>query len=132
MGIFRVTSGLLLSGILPVFHASFAGAGIVSMLLALPALGLMVGVMQLILIERSFSLVTELPNRVLNWIGGRADLADQGALDRARIGMIGSTAALGKAGPQVAQLGGSGARAVSRLRGGGGTARIGRDRPTTD
>ena len=89
--------------------------------------------MQLILIERSFSLVTELPNRVLNWIGGRADLADQGALDRARIGMIGSTAALGRAGPQVAQTGGmlgSGlSQSVRRIRGEGGV-RGGGNEPT--
>ncbi len=87
--------------------------------------------MQLILIERSFSLITELPNRVLNWIGGKADLADQGALDRARIGMIGATASLPRVfpGPEALRVGG---RGLGRLfsRGRDGRARGGDDRPT--
>ncbi len=134
MGIFRVTSGLLLSGIFPVFQASVVGSSLIAIMLILPALGLLVGVMQLILIERSFSLVTEFPNRVLNWIGARADLADQGALDRARIGMIGATAATGSAGAPLArgiggEIGSSVARLTGRSQGRIGQGR-GDDRPT--
>ena len=121
MGVFRVTSVLLLSGIFPVFHASLSTASTLTILLALPAVMIVVGVMQLILIERSFSLVTEFPSRVLAWIGGRADLADQGALERARIGMVGATAGIGTLGPGAAQQAGMLGR-----RGGGYLARQGR------
>ncbi len=94
MMIFRVTSSLLLAGIVPAAVSILAPANVVTTVIALPAIAVFIAVMQMVLIERSFSLVTELPNRVLNWIGGRADLADQGALDRTRIGMIGATASL--------------------------------------
>lgn len=119
MVIFRVTSGLLLSGIAPAAHAVLAPASVVTQVVALPAIALVIAVMQLILIERSFSLVTELPNRVLNWIGARADLADQGALDRARLGMIGATAGIGRGAQSLAghapAAGGPFRRALGRL-----------------
>ena len=138
MGIFRVTSSLLTAGIYPTFHAALVNSTIITALVSLPAVALLIGVMQLVLIERSFSLITEFPNRVLNWIGGRADLADQGALDRARIGMIGATAGVGSGGSALAQSGGSGVRGlIDRARGGDrgrGRAQIGSDksRPTGD
>ena len=128
MVIYRVTSTLLMSGIWPTFHVALADATVLTQLLALPALGLLVGIMQVILIERSFSLTTELPNRVLNWIGAKADLYDSGALDRARIGMLGATAAVSKVGPGLASgAGGLLHRGLGRLRDSrrGGSARRG-------
>lgn len=135
MMIFRVTSGLLLSGILPAAHAALAGSTVFTVLLALPALTILVAVMQLVLVERSFSLISELPNRVLAWIGGRADLADQGALDRARIGMIGATAGLARAAPNVGAIGTGMRNVLGRLRPAGraqGGQTGGQDRPTGD
>ena len=135
MMIFRITSGLLLSGILPAAHAALAGSTVFTVLLALPALTILVAVMQLVLVERSFSLITEFPNRVLTWIGGRADLADQGALDRARIGMIGATAGLARGAPGAGTIGMGFRNALSRLRPAGraqGGQTGGPDRPTGD
>lgn len=120
MMIFRVTSGLLLAGIVPAATSILAPASAITVVIALPALAVFIAVMQLVLIERSFSLVTELPNRVLSWIGGRADLADQGALDRTRVGMIGATASLPRAmpGPQAVGAAGGAVRRLFRRRDG--------------
>ena len=126
MVIYRVTSTLLLSGIWPTFHAAMVNATVLTQLLALPALGLLVGVMQIILIERSFSLTTELPNRVLSWIGAKMDLYDSGALDRARVGMIGATAAVSKVGPGAISASGDKLRdQLKRLNRSPGSARRG-------
>ena len=95
MTIFRVTSGLLLSGIFSAYAGVLGSAGMWIFILSLIPLLVLVAFMQIILVERSFSLVSELPSRVLNWIGGRTDLADQGALDRTRMGMIAGAGAMG-------------------------------------
>lgn len=135
MMIFRVTSGLLLSGIFPSAHAALAPASFVAVLLALPAIAILVAFMQLILIERSFSLIAEFPNRVMAWIGGQVDLAVQGASERARMGMIAATATMSRTLPgpgavtgfrdRVTRLFGRGPGSVRQGRGGGsgGTTR---------
>ena len=133
MMIFRVTSGLLLSGIFPTAYAALAPAGVIAVILALPAIAILVAFMQLILIERSFSLIAEFPNRVMAWIGGQVDLAVQGASERARMGMIAATATMSRALPgagavtglrdRVGRLFGRGPGSVRQGRGGGGTTR---------
>ena len=134
MAIFRVTSTLLMSGLLPTFYSATAGTNMMTMLMLIPVMMLALGVMQLLLIERSFSMITELPNRVLSWIGGKADLMDQHAADRARVGMIATTAASGTIGGAAAKAVGSRVqRGWSRLRdrrAGTGGASQSDDRPT--
>lgn len=122
MTIFRVTAGLLIGGIFPAMSGILGGTSGFIFLLALPAIVVMVAIMMLVLIERSFSLISEFPNRVLAWIGGRTDLADQGALDRTRAGMIGGAAGLGAGGSQVLNRMGNasdrlGKAALGKLRG---------------
>ncbi len=102
MMIFRVTSALLIAGTFPAIHAALGGAGVIVILMVLPAAVLFLAIVQLLLIERSFSLIAEFPSRVLAWIGGRADLADQGATERARAAMIGGAAAFSRIGSGVA------------------------------
>ena len=72
--------------------------------------------MQLVPVQRSFSLITEFPNRVPTRIGGWADLADRGALDRARIGMVGATAGLAKSASNPGVIGAGVRNVLSRLR----------------
>ena len=121
MMIFRVTAALLLTGIYAAAYGALADANIVIKLLSLPVILLVVIVMQLILIERSFSLVSEFPNRVLKWIDSQADLADQGALGTTRAGLLAVSAGLtrvlpGDGGRRLRQGLGAG---LQRLRGDG-------------
>ena len=62
-----------------------------------------IAIMMLILVERSFSLVSELPNKVLAWIGGRTDLMDNDALGRVRTGMVAGAAGAGAVGGAAVQ-----------------------------
>ncbi|MCY4590740.1 MAG: DotA/TraY family protein [Alphaproteobacteria bacterium] len=101
MMIFRVTSALLIAGTFPAIHAALGGGSVVVILMVIPAAVLFLAIVQLLLIERSFSLISEFPSRVLAWIGGRADLADQGATERARAAMIGGAAAFSRIGSGV-------------------------------
>lgn len=91
--------------------------------------------MQLVLVQRSFGLITEFPSRVPTWIDGGADLADQDAPDRARIGMVGATAGLAGSAPSPGAIGAGVRNVLSRLRPAGraqGGPAGGSDRPTGD
>lgn len=72
MTIFRVTSGIIDIG----FYYALSGldGGPLTWLVGMAALAVLIVVSYIIMIERSFSLVSEFPTRVLAWIGGRAEV----------------------------------------------------------
>jgi conjugal transfer/type IV secretion protein DotA/TraY len=72
MTIFRVTSGIIDIG----FYYALAGldGGPLTWLVGTAAVAVLIVISYIIMIERSFSLVSELPSRVLAWIGTRAEV----------------------------------------------------------
>lgn len=92
MAIFRVTTSLLnmgfyyaLSGLSGNFFVWVVGLAVLTFLMVLS---------YIVLIERSFSLVSEFPGRVLAWIGGHAAVAT-GEEGRIRMAAVGSASASG-------------------------------------
>lgn len=111
MTIFRVSTSLINMGIHQAL-SGILGAGIWLNLVATAAFSIFMAIFYMILVERSFSLVSEFPGRVLRMLGASAELT-KGEENLAR-------AAVGAAGVSVAR----GAGAVNQLAGRGG-ARIG-------
>lgn len=74
MGIFRVTSSLLDIGI----NQAFAGLGgnLWVQLIGMAVYAILIVTMYIALLERSFSLVSEFPGRVLRWIDANAPLTN--------------------------------------------------------
>lgn len=91
MIIFRVTSSLLGAGI--VYAASgIAGTSAAITVVSAVAFPIMIVVMNVMILERSFSLVSEFPAKVLSWIGGDT-FRDQGE-GRARTSAVAAVAAI--------------------------------------
>jgi len=93
MAIFRVTTGLLnmgfyyaLTGLSGNFFVWLVGVAVLTFLMVMA---------YIVLIERSFSLVSEFPGRVLAWIGGQAHVAT-GQEDRIRMAAVGAAASAGR------------------------------------
>ncbi len=82
MGIFRVTTALLDIGINQAM-AGILGAGPLITLAAILVYSVMIAVVYMMMIERSFSLVSELPGKVLSLMGARADVGADLATARA-------------------------------------------------
>lgn len=74
MTVFRVTSGLLDIGINAAL-SGVVGGGLIAMLLAIVFYSILIAVLYMLLIERSFSLTATFPGMVLRWIGGGANIA---------------------------------------------------------
>ncbi len=92
MALFRIASGLLDYGMYHAMSALVNASPLVG-IFGLIATGFLVVMVQVAIIERSFSLVSEFPGRVLGWIGGEARIVGSGEMQR--IGVIGSGFATG-------------------------------------
>ena len=87
MALFRVTSDLVSAGM---FYATAGITGTTNPILAMVALvgfSLMIVAAYVFLVERSFSLVSEFPNRVMNWMGEQVNIG--GGEDRIRAATAG-------------------------------------------
>lgn len=108
MTIFRVSSSLMDAGI----HQALSGILSQSIILNVSAMAIYTvttAVVYIILLERSFSLVSEFPARVLRWIDSSVDLGDHG--DKAKWAVAagaGTAAKAGQIGLQAAHVGGRG------------------------
>lgn len=116
MTIFRVTSGIIDIG----FYYALAGldGGPLTWLVGTAAVAVLIVISYIIMIERSFSLVSELPSRVLAWIGARAEVTRgeearmQGAAIAAGAGAGVLTRGVGATGGYIA---GRGAKQIEAL-----------------
>lgn len=90
MGIFRVVSDLISAGM---FYAvaGIIGSSILTWMYGLVGYGILIVVAYIFLLERSFSLVSEFPNRVMRWMGASVEIG--GGEDRIRAS--GAIAAVG-------------------------------------
>ena len=82
MGIFRVTSALIDIGINQAL-TGILGGGIFIKVMATVIYSIFMSVIYIVMLERSFSLVSEAPGRVLRWMGANAELTS-GEENRAR------------------------------------------------
>lgn len=91
MAIFRVTTGLLNMG----FYYALTGlsGNLLVWLIGMAVMTFLMVLSYIVLIERSFSLVSEFPNRVLRWIGGSSQVAN--GEDRIRMAAVGAAASSG-------------------------------------
>lgn len=117
MGIFRVTSALFDVGLRQAI-SGIMGGGLFTGLVALIVYSVLIAVMYIVVIERSFSLVAELPGRVLQQLGASAELT-RGEDQRARVAMgaaAGSVYAGSTGAASAANKAGRAARARSDAR----------------
>ena len=114
MAIFRIASGLLDAGMFYAMSALMNASPIVG-IFGLVAAGILIVVAYVVVIERSFSLVTEFPGRVLRWIGSEPGIADGSAQARMNAAAAGAASSIGSLAP----------RAGAVLAGGGSAARRG-------
>ena len=99
MALFRVTSTLISAGML---HATAGIAGTANLYVSLVSLvgfGAMISVVYVVVAERSFSLISEFPNRVMAWMGERIEVG--GGAERARAGAHGGAAAAHAVGGRI-------------------------------
>jgi len=92
MTLFRVTAAILGAGMSQAL-SGILGGGIWTLLFSVLAFSVMIAVMYMAIIERSFTLVTEFPGRVLRWMGANAEL-DNGDSNRVRASVGGGMAAV--------------------------------------
>ncbi|MDE0303357.1 MAG: DotA/TraY family protein [Albidovulum sp.] len=114
MAVFRIASGLLDAGMFYAMSALLNASPIVG-IFGLVAAGILIVVAYVVIIERSFSLVTEFPGRVLRWIGSETGIADGSAQTRMNSAAAGAASSIGSFAP----------RAGAILAGGGPAARRG-------
>lgn len=111
MTIFRVTSSLVDIG-LNQAATGILGGGIFITLMAVILYGIMICAIYFAILERSFSLITELPDRVMKWMGAHVSIqADTGTAKKA---IIGGIAGAGMAGAQSMKVGRSAGAASSK------------------
>ena len=96
MALFRIASGLLDYGMYYAMSALVNASPLVG-IFGLIATGFLVVMSYVVIIERSFSLVSEFPGRVLRWIGAEARLLDSGEMQRINMIGAGMTAGFGTA-----------------------------------
>ena len=114
MAIFRIVSGLLDAGMFYAMSALVNASPIVG-IFGLVAAGILIVVSYVVIIERSFSLVTEFPGRVLRWIGSESRISDGADLSRMNAGAASAASSIGSSAPRVGAI----------LAGGGSMARRG-------
>lgn len=110
MILFRVSSALIDIGIHQAASGIFNGNPF-SDLIAIIAFGILICVIYIALLERSFSLVSEFPGRVLRWMGAEAHLTN-GEENKARMAAGGSIAGIHQAGGKMTAGAGSVAQKV--------------------
>lgn len=116
MTIFRVTSALLDIGMFQAM-SGILGGNLWINLIAMASYGIFLAIFYMVLLERSFSLVSEFPGRVLKWMGAGAQLTN-GEENKVRL-------AAGGAGLAVARGSGMVSNPVMRAAGGLGVSRFG-------
>lgn len=110
MTIFRVSASLINMGIHQAL-SGILGSGLWLNLVATAAFSIFMAIFYMILVERSFSLVSEFPGRVLRMLGASAELTKgEENLARAAVGAAGVSVARGAG--TATQLTGRGAAAV--------------------
>ena len=117
MAIFRIASGLLDAGMFYAMSALLNASPIIG-IFGLVAAGILIVGSYVVIIEQSFSLVTDFPGRVLRWIGSESRISDGGGQSRMNAGAAGAAATIGSLAP----------RAGAILAGGGTMARRGLSR----
>lgn len=118
MQIFRVTTTLIDM----MFAQAFAGiynGNLYSGFILMFVYAIVIAVMYMTLIERSFSLVTEFPGKVMRWMGASADITN-GEENRARVAMAAGGGALLKGSAHGANTVKGAAAAAGVSEGGGG------------
>ena len=110
MAIFRVTGQIINAGY-GYAVTGIMGTNPLAWLVGLVSLSVLQVLIYLVIIERSFSLISEFPSRVLNWIGARADLT-RGEEDRVRVAAVGSGYTLSRG---TAQLQGTADKGAAQL-----------------
>lgn len=114
MTIFRVTSAILDIGIYQAMSGILGGNLWVN-LIAIASYTIFMAIFYMVLLERSFSLVSEFPGRVLKWMGAGAQLTN-GEENKVRLAAGGAGLAVARGSGMVATpaLRGAGAVGVSR------------------
>lgn len=119
MTIFRVTSALLDIGIFQAL-SGILGGNLWINLIAIFSYAIFMCIFYMVLLERSFSLVSEFPGRVLRWMGANAQLTN-GEENKVRLAAAGAGMAVarGSTTPAGALIRGAGAAGISRAGGSG-------------
>lgn len=95
MIIFRISAVLLSSGLSVAVNGVIGTGDMIFKAVACLVIVIFIFTFYLLLLERSFSLVSEFPTRVLRWMGAGADLG-VGSVDRVRGAAVGTVGAIGK------------------------------------
>ena len=124
MAIFRVTSALLDIGVFQALSGILGGSPWIS-LIAIFSYAIFMCIFYMVLLERSFSLVSEFPGRVLKWMGAGAQLSN-GEENKVRLAAAGAGVAVarGSSGPAGGLIRGAGGAGISRA---GATGNPGND-----
>lgn len=114
MTIFRVTSALLDIGIFQALSGILGGSVWIN-LIAIFSYSIFMAIFYMVLLERSFSLVSEFPGRVLKWMGANAQLTN-GEENKVRLAAAGAGLAVarGSAVPAGGLVRGAGYAGTSR------------------
>ena len=115
MTLFRVVAGLFDAGMFYAMSALATASPIVAVF-GLIAAGFLIVLAYVVIIERSFSLISAFPGRVLRWAGSEANLSDGGGERRFSSGTGAIASSIGGGASKAGQM------ASQRLRsfGGGG------------
>ncbi len=112
MVLFRVIARLFDSGVY-LAMGSLATASPVVAIFGLIAAGVLIVFAYMVILERSFSLISTFPQRLLRWIGGDAPLSDGIAEGRFQTGLRTVAASLGSGAVKAGQASGQGLRSMT-------------------
>lgn len=99
MGIFRVSSDLISAGMFYAVSGISGGANILVALVGILAFSIMIVTAYIFILERSFSLISEFPNRVMIWMGEGINIS--GGEDRIRAAAAASGVGMNAVGNQM-------------------------------
>jgi conjugal transfer/type IV secretion protein DotA/TraY len=121
MGIFRISSNLISAGMFYAVSGISGGSNILVALVGIIAFSIMIVTAYIFILERSFSLISEFPNRVMMWMGEGIQIG--GGEDRIRAAAAGAAVGINSAGNHVEgsfKMGknGDGSRSLSTMQGG--------------
>lgn len=91
MIIFRISSALVSSGLSVALAGLLGNSNPIFTVVATLVVGIMIVIFYILLIERSFSLISDFPSRVLRWMGAAANLGT-GDVERTRATALGTVA----------------------------------------
>jgi len=99
MGIFRISSTLISAGMFYAVSGISGGANILVALVGIIAFSIMIVTAYIFILERSFSLISEFPNRVMMWMGEGIQIG--GGEDRIRAAAAGAAVGTNAVGNQM-------------------------------